>query len=46
MTFNDYSKNYLSFYKGISLVFVFFPLGFFATNILEWEYFWGFWIGI
>ena len=45
-TFNDHSRNYLNFYKGISLVFVFFPIGIITANFLCWELVWGFWIGI
>ena len=45
-TFNDHSRNYLNFYKGISLVFIFFPIGIVTANFLQWEFFWGFWIGV
>lgn len=45
-TFNDHSRNYLNFYKGVSLIFVFFPLGFILASFLNFEFFWGFWIGI
>jgi hypothetical protein len=44
-TFNDHSRNYLNFYKGISLVFVFFPIGIICAICLQWDFIWGFWIG-
>lgn len=45
-TFNDHSRKYLNFYKGISLILIFFPIGFLITKFLNWEFFWGFWIGL
>jgi len=44
-TFNDHCRNYLNFYKGISLVFVFFPIGIICALCLQWDFIWGFWIG-
>lgn len=44
--FNDHSRNFLSFYKGISLVLIFYPLGLFSTYLLDYPNYWGFWIAI
>ncbi len=44
--FNDHSRNFLSFYKGVALFLVFFPLGFLASYLLDYHIYWGFWIAI
>lgn len=45
-SFNDHSRNYLSFYKGISLIIFFIPLGIMLCYFFEYDLFAGFWIGI
>ncbi len=44
--FNDHSRNFLSFYKGISVFIVFYPIGLTISYFLDYEIFWGFWIAI
>lgn len=44
--FNDHSRNFLSFYKGVSLFIVFFPIGLIISYFLDYDIFWGFWIAI
>lgn len=43
---NEDMKFYLSFFKVISLIFLFFPLGFHIAKFFQIEIFWGFWIGV
>jgi len=44
--YNDHARNFLSFYKGASLVILFFPSGVFIAYLLEYDIYWGFWIAI
>lgn len=45
-SYNDHSRNYLSFYKGLSLILIFIPIGVLICYFLEYEIFWGYWIGL
>lgn len=44
--FNDHSRNFLSFYKGVSLCVVFYPIGLLTSYLLDYQIYWGFWIAI
>lgn len=44
-TFNDHSRKYLSFYRGISQVLIFFPIGILISNFSDIDIFLGFWMG-
>jgi len=44
--FNNHSRNFLSFYKGVSLFLVFYPIGFLGSYLFDYQVYWGFWIAI